>query len=347
MIGETERSRDLESRLAAYKASADGVLFSYLPDREPRRHLYDLVRSYPKRAGKGLRPALCIATAMAFGSTPDSAARSAAAIEMFHNGFLIHDDVEDESEYRRGLLTLHEEHGLPIAVNAGDALFVLAIRPLMDNLSVLGPTLTWLIFSEIEHMVHQSVEGQAIELGWVRENECDLVPADYLRMCLKKTCWYTTIHPCRIGALIGTQGTVSPSFLDSFGYYMGIAFQIQDDLLNLIGEYGRYGKEIGGDVLEGKRTLVLIHLLTKLNQREKKWMREFLATPRRERSQSDVKRVYSLMEKYGSMEFGRSSARFLAGAALSEFDRIYGALPDSPDKAFVRDITLYMIERDV
>src|ERR1043165_8670855 len=116
-----EHSRDIESRLAAYKAASDSVLFSYLPDQEPRRHLYDLVRSYPGRSGKGLRPALCIATAVAFGSSAESAARSAAAIEMFHNGFLIHDDVEDESEYRRGLLTLHEEHGLPIAVNAGDA----------------------------------------------------------------------------------------------------------------------------------------------------------------------------------------------------------------------------------
>lgn len=337
----------VEERLAWYRARIDEALTGYLPNREPREHLYALVNSYPGRAGKGLRPALCMATAAAFGGDPERALASATAIEMFHNGFLIHDDIEDGSEFRRGLPTLHREHGLPLALNAGDAVFVLALRPIFDNLSQLGPALTFAIAAEIEHMVLESVEGQAIELGWVRDNVCTLVPDDYLRMCLKKTCWYTTIHPCRIGALIGTSGAIRPDRLDRFGYFMGAAFQIQDDLLNLVGERDRYGKEIAGDVLEGKRTLMLIHVLSESKGREKSWLRDFLAQPRVERRDADVSQVFALMEKHGSLDFGRSCARFLAGAAMSEFDQTYGDLPDSIDKRFVRDIVAYMIEREL
>ncbi len=76
----------------------------------------------------------------------------------------------------------------------------------MENMGSLGPTLTWRVFEEIEHMVSESVEGQALELGWVRDNACGLSDGDYLRMILKKTCWYTCIHPCRIGGLIGPAG---------------------------------------------------------------------------------------------------------------------------------------------
>jgi geranylgeranyl diphosphate synthase type II len=115
---------------------------------------------------------------------------------------------------------------------------------------VLGPDLAWRIFLEIEHMVLQSVEGQALELGWVHENNCELSDDDYLRMTLKKTCWYTCIHPCRIGALIGSRGKIDPNRFNRFGYYLGAAFQIHDDVLNLIGDRAKYGKEIGGDILE-------------------------------------------------------------------------------------------------
>ena len=86
-------------------------------------------------------------------------------------------------------------------------------------------------------------------------------------MVLKKTCWYSFIHPCRIGALIATRDTANLDRFNRFGYYLGAAFQIQDDLLNLTGDQNRYGKEIAGDLLEGKRTLMLIHLLKHADQR--------------------------------------------------------------------------------
>jgi len=337
----------VKAALERYNTIIINALLNYLPTKEPRRYLYDLVPVYPKRSGKGFRPGLCIATCRAFDGSIHNALRSAVALELLHNAFLVHDDLEDGSEYRRGSETLHAEHGVAIAVNVGDAMNVLSMRPLMENLTILGPDLTWQIYTEIEHMARQSVEGQAMELGWVRDNTCDMSEDDYLRMTLKKTCWYTCIHPCRIGALIATGGSVSLDRFNRFGYYMGAAFQIQDDLLNLVGDYEKYGKEIGGDIWEGKRTLMLIHTLNNCADDEKEQMRTFLGKPRHERQLNEVERVYQLMDKYDSIEYARSCSRQLAGAALKEFYMAYGDLPDSDDKKFIQDIVLYMIERDI
>ncbi len=333
--------------LNKYNTLAIKTLLNYIPDQEPRKYLYDLVGSYPRRPGKGFRPSLCIASCKAFGGNEKQALRSAVALEMFHNAFLVHDDIEDESDFRRGGKTINAEYGNAIAVNVGDALNVLSIRPLMDNIYSLGPNLTWNIFSEIEHMVRQSVEGQAMELGWVHENTMDLSEEDYLKMTLKKTCWYTIIHPCRIGALIATGGEIDASIFNRFGYYLGAAFQIQDDLLNLIGKRENYGKEIGGDIWEGKRTLMLIHLLNSCNSDEKSWISDFLLLPRNERKTRDVEKVYQLMIKYDSFDHAKSCSRNLAGAALKEFYTAFGTQADSEDKKFIHNIVLYMIEREL
>jgi geranylgeranyl diphosphate synthase type II len=181
--------------------------------------------------------------------------------EFFHNAFLVHDDVEDESLHRRGAPTMHQDGGVAIAVNVGDALNVLAMTPLLRNLEVVGLEKTLRIFREIEQMARESVEGQAMELEWVRANTWELRDAHYFRMTSKKTCWYTTIAPCRLGALVGGPLEVDLEPWIHFGYQLGVAFQIQDDLLNLVGEEERYGKETAGDIWEGKRTLMLIQLL--------------------------------------------------------------------------------------
>jgi geranylgeranyl diphosphate synthase type II len=120
------------------------ALARYLRQRPPERHLYDMVADYPRRGGRMLRPSLCIATARAFGASIDDAVHSAVGLELLHNAFLVHDDVEDESEERRGRPTLHAMHGVSVAVNVGDALALLGLRALIDNRAALGPRLTML-----------------------------------------------------------------------------------------------------------------------------------------------------------------------------------------------------------
>lgn len=343
----TSRFGFVEQVLENYRSMTLRALFALLPETEPRRYLYDLVPVYPRRGGKGLRPGICIATCRAFGGSIDRVLRSAVAVELFHNAFLVHDDVEDESQERRGEPTLAATHGLGIAVNVGDAMNVLSLQPLMENLGTLGPHLAWRIFTEIQNMVRQSVEGQAMELGWVRDNICQLDDSDYLRMTLKKTCWYTCIHPCRIGALVATGGAINPNLFNRFGYYLGAAFQIQDDLLNLVGDQAKYGKEIAGDIWEGKRTLMLIHALNQCRAGERGRLERFLGRRRAERSECDVRWIFRMMKRVGSLDHALASARQLAGAALAEFAIAYRDPPESDDKRFIEDLILYMIEREL
>jgi geranylgeranyl diphosphate synthase type II len=337
----------LQSRLSSYRDTTLAALLSAVPDREPRRYLYDPLSMHLSRIGKSLRPALCLATCQAFGGNGADALVSATAIEMLHNAFLVHDDVEDESELRRGGPTMHAEFGVPLAVNAGDMLNALSVRMLRDNLPVLGERLTWRVFEEFDHMLQESLEGQAMELGWVRDNECDLADADYLRLVLKKTCWYSFIAPCRIGALIATRDGIELDRFVRFGYYLGAAFQIQDDLLNLVGDRQRYGKEIGGDLFEGKRTLMLLHLLRTASRQDARRVKIFLGEPRSRRSARDVHRVLDLMQSYGSLEYGRRAAQQLAGAALYEFTGAFGEVPASDEKRLVFELIQYVVGRDL
>jgi geranylgeranyl diphosphate synthase type II len=335
----------LERTLETHGELVRSRILGLLQSGEPRSYLYEPIAVYPNRAGKSLRPALCIASARAFGESIENVLNSAVALELLHNAFLIHDDVEDGSLSRRGGPTLHAEYGVGIAVNAGDAMNVLGIRELMENRAVLGSDLAWRILGEVEHLARQSVEGQAMELGWVRENRCDVTEADYLRMTLKKTCWYTTIHPCRIGALVAQKAACKPDLFNRFGYYLGLAFQIQDDVLNLIGDEQKYGKERDGDLLEGKRSLILVHLLSRCTVLEKGRIRRFLAAPRSGRSVRDVKWIRALMAKYGSIEYAQSRAHDLADAALNEFRFAYSDAQDHEAKDFIESIALYVINR--
>src|SRR5690348_9216572 len=115
-------SRAFEKHLTAYRVQIAPLLAQAVPGGEPRKHLYDLVRAQLERGGKGIRPAICLATCGAFGGDPARALPSAAALELLHNAFLVHDDIEDASEYRRGKPTLHREHGTALAINTGDAM---------------------------------------------------------------------------------------------------------------------------------------------------------------------------------------------------------------------------------
>ena len=335
-----------EQRLGFYREVAFENLLSVLPSREPKRYFYDLLPEYPKRSGKGLRAALCLATCLAYGGRIQDALNSAVAIELFHNGFLVHDDIQDESVFRRGKDTLYTEHGVGVAINVGNALNLLSLQVLMKNQTQLGSKLAWQLFSESSEMLRQTLEGQALELGWIRDNVCNLSDRDYLRLALKKTAWYTCIYPCRAGGLIATGGGVNPDRFYRFGWFLGVAFQIQDDLLNLVGHYGQYGKEIGGDLWEGKRTLMLIHLLNNCSLQEKADLVAILALSRPERTEAQIQWIYEMMTQYGSIAFGRQCARQFAGAALYEFRNAYGHLPDSDDKRFILEMILYMIERE-
>ena len=343
MVAATVESTWFEQRLVAYRGITEEAIARYLPDGSDG-YLGAPVADYPGRPGKGLRPALCLAACEAFGGDAADALPVAAAIELLHNAFLVHDDIEDDSELRRGGPALHRRYGLPLALNAGDALAVYALQAVHDAGSRLGPRIAERVVGEFAFMGRQTVEGQALELGWRIDNRLDLDPDDYLELIMKKTCWYTTVLPLRMGALIGGRGAVDLEPLIGFGFNLGAAFQIQDDVLNLTGGTG-YGKELNGDLWEGKRTLVLIHLLAAADPTERVELAAFLAKPRSERTAAEVETVRAWIDDHGSLAFAAEFARGIAASATVSFQVAFAGVPDSPARRFLTAMIPYMVER--
>lgn len=337
---------DVETRLTRYGAMTSDAMAAYLPKGDPERHLYSLVAEYPTRGGKAIRPSLCLAACVAFGGHVEEAILSAVAIELLHNAFLVHDDVEDASLLRRGLPTLHLAYGVPLAINAGDALAVLAQAPLRDNRYRLGSRLATAVAEEFDLMERRTLEGQAMELGWRRERHLKLTPSNYLDLVLRKTCWYTTIHPLRVGALIGSWARADLDALATFGSFLGAAFQIADDLLNLDASAVAYGKEPFGDLREGKRTLMVIHLLGVVKPEERTFVTDFFVDDGSPRSESDIHHIFELMRAYGSIEFARQFGRGIADAARAHFEEAFWDVPESEDRQFLWDIIAWMLDRD-
>jgi geranylgeranyl diphosphate synthase type II len=364
----------------AYQEPASGagaVLASYLEDSralvvdEIRRlmprdgahtgGLYALMLDYPLRAAKGLRPALCMASCRALGGHLEAVLPTAAALELYHNAFLLHDDVEDGSEKRRNEATLNRQHGAAIAINVGDGMLALTMQPLLDNAGLIGLGRTLRILHTVARMARESAEGQGVELRWIRDGEYTPSDRAYLRMVLKKTAWYSFVAPVAIGATAAGAAGDDVTRLTRFATVLGIAFQIQDDVLNLVAEEARYGKEIAGDLWEGKHTLILIHALRCASAADRERALAILRKPRPaappsgdppRASQSlgktvaDVAFLRALIDRAASVAHAWESARALSQRAERAFARLAVRLPRSVHRDFLAELVGYVVQRD-
>jgi geranylgeranyl diphosphate synthase, type II len=337
--------------LRAYLGQVRSLVLTEIQALVPRRRaatgaLYELMLEYPLRDGKSLRPALCIAACRALGGRLQDVLPSAAVLELFHNAFLIHDDVEDGSQLRRGRPTLHASHGVPVAVNVGDGMLALALEPLLGNTHALGLGKSLRILGLVARMVRESVEGQALELDWVRRNAWNLGDRDYLGMVFQKTCWYTFIAPLLTGAIIAGADARTQMLLRRFATLLGVAFQIHDDVLNLVGDEAAYGKEHAGDLWEGKHTLILIHALRTVTAREREAALAILAKPRAEKSDIEVASLAALVRRSGSIEYAHRVAVSYAQRSRRLLARLGDRMPLSEHRDFIHQIVAYVIQRD-
>jgi geranylgeranyl diphosphate synthase, type II len=310
-----------------------------LPSGQPREHLYDILPLYPMRSSKGIRPVLCMAASAAFGGSFDNALPFAAALELLHNAFLVHDDIQDNAQSRRGRPALHVEHGTPLALNAGDALAAVANAALIRAARRLRPALARAVLEGWELMTRETLEGQALDLGWQRDNVIRLSPADYLAMCGKKTAWYTAIEPLAIGAIIGSGRAAQARETFRFGWFLGLLFQLANDLQGIREPAGE------SDIDEGKRTLLLIHLLDALSGEDRAEAIRIMGLPRHERGPEEVAWMLAQMDQAGSIDYARSCVFDLAAAAMREALVAFGPLPSSDARDLLLSMTGYVLEQ--
>jgi geranylgeranyl diphosphate synthase, type II len=286
--------------------------------------LYRMMRDYPWRGGKMIRSKILMASTLAHGGSFEAGLPLAAALELFQNWVLIHDDIEDDSDERRGQPALHRIHGLPLALNAGDALHVYMWQVVFAS-GVTGASHAFL------EMIHRTAEGQHMDLSFVQAQRWDLGIEDYLQLVRLKTAYYTVVAPLNLGALAA--GVVPNPQLTQAGLDLGVAFQIRDDVLNLTANFAEYGKEIGGDILEGKRTLMLLHLLEQ--EKERQAVIEILEQPREQKTSSQVQWVLGQMQQYGCIEFAQTLAQEHAERGLKLLEQ---GLAGAVNQAAVQEI---------
>lgn len=296
----------------------------YLPNKSPSEY-YAAVNEYPRRQGKYFRPALVVLATEMFGGNINDSYLTAAAMQMSEEWLLVHDDFLDNSEERRSTKeecrpSLNKIYGDEIAVNAGDTLHALMWKIVGDSVRELGDERGWRVYKKINDIILTTLEGQYMELAWNRDRKIDITENEYYEMIYIKAGYYTVTGPSQLGGIIAG---ISDKDLDSvreWGISFGCSFQIWDDVMNLTINADISGKEKGGDILEGKRTLSLIHLLRSCSAVEKEYIKTVYAKKREEKTNAEVQHILTLMERYGCIEYAIKQAKDFSNKALKVFD---------------------------
>lgn len=302
-----------------------------------RRYLYGPLAEYTKNAGKRHRPLICLLACEAVGGDQEKAWPSAAAIEHFHTAALIHDDIEDSSLTRRGEPCLHIAEGEGLAINAGDLALSLVTGTVVDDTGLDDAT-KLRVLKELVDMTTRTIEGQALDIGWARDDRFDLSVDDYLLMANHKTAFYSGAVPLAIGSIVGGGSEPQTDALRRFGMAAGLAFQIQDDVLNLVGTKEATKKDFRSDISEGKRTLVAVHALREAPRHTR--LLEILAA---HASDSAVlAEAVDIMQQAGSIEFANGYARDLVVSAKDDLD---AQLPKSKAKDLLLSMADFFVKR--
>lgn len=315
--------KELEGRAAIVSAAIE----RFLPIVHPEG-LYEASRHLVDAGGKRLRPSMLLIAAEASRGDPAALAPAAVSIELVHNFTLIHDDIMDNANIRRGRPAVHTLWGTSGAILAGDTLYSKAFQIL--GMTPVDPRLVLASMDMLSGTCTAICEGQWLDLEF--ENRERVSEAEYMEMIEKKT-GVLYGASAGMGAILSGASSEVVRGLDEFGRLTGMGFQIQDDVLDLTAPEKVLGKKRGGDLIEGKKTLIMIHAFdhgVRLDVFGKKD-----ATP------EEIGRALEVLEKSGSIDYARSKAVELVEKGKRSLD----VLPDSPAKSLLLKLADYMIRR--
>jgi geranylgeranyl diphosphate synthase type II len=276
--------------------------------------LYEPIRYLMALGGKRMRPVLLLLACDLFDGSIINALKPAVGIEMFHNFTLMHDDIMDKAPLRRGSSTVHEKWNESIAILSGDVMLVEAYQLMMSvEDTILRDVLN--IFSETAAGVCQ---GQQIDMNF--ESLGDVTLNDYLEMIRLKTA-VLLAGSIKIGALIGNAKPEDANALYRFGENLGLAFQLQDDILDVYGDPEKFGKQIGGDILSNKKTFLLIKALELAGDLEKEELTYWLNEENPD-AQAKINAVTDIYNRLGVRQLAEHQMNTFAEKALSALEKI-------------------------
>lgn len=309
------KSADLKKYLSIYereKKIIDRKLASALKSRQPSE-LYEPASYILESSGKRLRPLLVILSAKAVGGKPNQVYNAAVAVEMLHNFTLVHDDIMDNADLRRGNLTLHKKYNLNTAILAGDSLLAVAYEFLLKDCKVNAKE----ALSAFTHGLVEVCEGQSLDTEF--ETRKNVTQDEYIEMIRKKTAALAQMC-CELGTYLVNGSKQDIKALSDYGKYLGIAFQIQDDLLDITADKVDFGKRIGGDLMEGKKTFLFIEALEKAKGKDKEDLLKVIANKGIRSNQ--IEKYKRLYEKLGVIEDAKAAIRNYTNKALRSIDKL-------------------------
>ncbi|MDD2483242.1 MAG: polyprenyl synthetase family protein [Candidatus Shapirobacteria bacterium] len=306
---------------------------------------FQMVSDYPQRKGKYLRPTLLMLTAQSLGVDLKNTIFTAESMQVSEDWILGHDDIEDQSDERRGQPALHKIYGNELALNAGDALHVLMWQILSQNNSILDKDIAQKIEDEFFIMLNRTILGQTIEIKWTQDNRFDLSEEDILLILESKTGYYTIAGPMRLGAILAGATDQQLESIYKFGILLGRSFQIIDDLLDLTSDFEGQKKQQGNDIYEGKRTIMLIHLLNNSSPEDLSKLKSILSKTRADKTADEITWVISKMTEYGSLDYSRTLAKKYASEAQEIFDQDLIFLNKEPFRSELQSIFDFILTR--
>jgi len=305
----------------------------------PQKAVADPIWDFLLRGGKRWRPALMILCCEAVGGKKKQVLPFVPIPELVHNGTIAIDDLEDNSFLRRGKPAMHILFGTDVAVNAGNAMYYLPLILLFRS-NLPDKTKAKIYDLYALEMLRLSF-GQAMDIYWHKNQGVKVSQKQYLQMCSYKT-GSLARFAAELGAILGGASSSQLKALADFAASIGVAFQIQDDILNILPQNLEWGKEIGDDIKEGKRTLMVIRALQILSPVKKQKLLEILG--KKEKSSEDVHHAISLLDECGSIEYASIVAKGLVKKSWKALDK---KIKDSQAKKMLRLFADYLVERKI